>query len=248
MAENSPEPEFAAVDRKILSKQITEQLLAMLKERQLRPGDKLPPERELAAMMQVSRPSLREALRALMMMNVLEVRQGAGTFVTSLETELLVEHLDFVVSLDDSSLPDLFEARKIVELGIVGLAAQRITEEELAELEAGLYRSGEAVNDPVAFLHTQFNQPGSKPVREVLNLLECELLVVETDAWPVWMLLRCIFKKLVDRDMRVVDVMRNLRVIVLQPTLGHDILSFNCLVAVCHDAYRERTMPPPALP
>jgi GntR family transcriptional repressor for pyruvate dehydrogenase complex len=124
----------------------------MLKERQLRPGDKLPPERELAAAMQVSRPSLREALRALTMMNVLEVRQGAGTFVTSLETELLVEHLDFVVSLDDATLIDLFEARKIVELGIVGLAAQRITDEELAELEAGLSRSAETVGDPAAFM------------------------------------------------------------------------------------------------
>jgi GntR family transcriptional repressor for pyruvate dehydrogenase complex len=152
VAGKSPEPEFGAVDRQVLWEQIAEQLLAMLKERQLRPGDKLPPERELAAMMQVSRPSLREALRALTMMNVLEVRQGAGTFVTSLETELLVEHLDFVVSLDDSSLIELFEARKIVELGIVGLAAQRITEEELAELEAGLSRSRETVNDSAAFL------------------------------------------------------------------------------------------------
>ena len=81
--------EFGPVERKILWEQVAEQLMAMLRERHLRPGDKLPPERELAAMMQVSRPSLREALRALSMMNVLEVRQGAGTFVTSLETELL---------------------------------------------------------------------------------------------------------------------------------------------------------------
>jgi GntR family transcriptional repressor for pyruvate dehydrogenase complex len=152
VARESPDPEFGAVERKILWEQIAEKLLAMLKERQLRPGDKLPPERELAAMMQVSRPSLREALRALSMMNVLEVRQGAGTFVTSLETELLVEHLDFVLSLENSSLIELFEARKIVELGIVGLAAERITDEELADLEAGLTRSQEALNHPVDFL------------------------------------------------------------------------------------------------
>jgi GntR family transcriptional repressor for pyruvate dehydrogenase complex len=95
---------------------------------------------------------LREALRALSLMNVLEVRQGAGTFVTSLETELLVEHLDFVLSLDESSLIELFEARKIVEIGIAGLAAQRITGEELAELEAGLARSQDALHHPVDFL------------------------------------------------------------------------------------------------
>jgi GntR family transcriptional repressor for pyruvate dehydrogenase complex len=148
----SPAPEFGPIERKILWEQVAEQLLAMLREKQLGPGDRLPPERELAAMMQVSRPSLREALRALSMMNVLEVKQGAGTFVTSLETELLVEHLGFVLSLDDSSLIELFEARKIVEIGIVGLAAQRITGEELAELEAGLERSQEVQHRPLEFL------------------------------------------------------------------------------------------------
>jgi GntR family transcriptional repressor for pyruvate dehydrogenase complex len=152
VAQQSAEPEFGTVERKILWEQIAERLLVMLKDRQLRPGDQLPPERELAAIMQVSRPSLREALRALSLMNVLEVRQGAGTFVTSLETELLVEHLGFVLSLDDSSLFELFEARKIVEQGIVGLAAERITEEEVMELEAGLAGSAEALDHPAAFL------------------------------------------------------------------------------------------------
>jgi DNA-binding FadR family transcriptional regulator len=148
----SSAPEFGPVERKILWEQVAEQLMDMLRDRHLRPGDKLPPERELAAMMQVSRPSLREALRALSLMNVLEVRQGAGTFVTSLETELLVEHLDFVLSLDESSLIELFEARKIVEIGIAGLAAQRITGEELAELDAGLARSQNTLHHPVDFL------------------------------------------------------------------------------------------------
>lgn len=152
MTLESSAPEFGPVERKILWEQVAEQLMDMLRDRHLRPGDKLPPERELAAMMQVSRPSLREALRALSLMNVLEVRQGAGTFVTSLETELLVEHLDFVLSLDESSLIELFEARKIVEIGIAGLAAQRITEEELAELDAGLARSQNTLHHPVDFL------------------------------------------------------------------------------------------------
>jgi GntR family transcriptional repressor for pyruvate dehydrogenase complex len=152
VTQQSAVPDFGPVERKILWEQVAEQLMDMLRDRRLRPGDKLPPERELAAMMQVSRPSLREALRALSLMNVLEVRQGAGTFVTSLETELLVEHLDFVLSLDESSLIELFEARKIVEIGIAGLAAQRITGEELAELEAGLVRSQDALHHPVDFL------------------------------------------------------------------------------------------------
>lgn len=170
MTQESTVPEFGPVERTILWEQVAEQLMTMLREKHLRPGDKLPPERELAAMMQVSRPSLREALRALSMMNVLEVRQGAGTFVTSLEPELLVEHLDFVLSLDDSSLLKLFEARKIVEIGIAGLAAQRITDEELAELEAGLERSRETLHHPADFLradeqlHKSITQAARNPI------------------------------------------------------------------------------------
>jgi GntR family transcriptional repressor for pyruvate dehydrogenase complex len=152
VTQDSPAAEFGPIERKIVWEQVAEQLLAMLRQKHLGPGDRLPPERELAAMMQVSRPSLREALRALSLMNVLEVRQGAGTYVTSLEPELLVEHLDFVLSLDDSSLIELFEARKIVEMGIAGLAAQRITDEELAELEAVLARSQAALERPADFL------------------------------------------------------------------------------------------------
>ncbi len=162
--------EFGTVEKDTLWEQIAARLLSMLQEKQLRPGDKLPPERELAAIMQVSRPSLREALRALSMMNVLEIRQGAGTFVSSLEPELLVEHLDFVLSLDDSTFLHLFEARKILEVGIVALAAERITTEEVRELEAGLVKSQQALGDPIAFLqadvelHKKITQAARNPI------------------------------------------------------------------------------------
>ena len=170
MDQAAADPNFGTVEKDTLWEQIAARLLSMLKEKQLRPGDKLPPERELAAMMQVSRPSLREALRALSMMNVLEIRQGAGTFVSSLEPELLVEHLDFVLSLDDSTFIKLFEARKIIEVGIVGLAAERITAAEITDLEAGLGRSQETVGEPSAFLqadvdlHRKITQAAQNPI------------------------------------------------------------------------------------
>jgi GntR family transcriptional repressor for pyruvate dehydrogenase complex len=143
---------FEPFEKDVLPKKITTRLLSLIKEKHLRPGDKLPPERELAGMMQVSRPSLREALQALALMNIIEIRQGDGTYVTSLEPELLVEPLNFVFSLDDSTLPDLFEARKVVEVGLVALAAQRITAEEIADLELCLVKSLQAAEDPDAFL------------------------------------------------------------------------------------------------
>ncbi|MCL4294846.1 MAG: FadR family transcriptional regulator [Anaerolineae bacterium] len=143
---------FEPFEKAVLPKKITTRLLSLIKEKHLRPGDKLPPERELASMMQVSRPSLREALQALALMNIIEVRQGDGTYVTSLEPELLFEPLHFVFSLDDSTLHQLFEARKIVEVALADLAARRITAEEIAGLEACLAQSLQAVEDPDAFL------------------------------------------------------------------------------------------------
>lgn len=131
---------------------ISDKILDLLRQKELQPGDKLPPERELAEMLGVSRPSLREALRALSIMKIIEVRQGDGTYVSELRPEDLVEHLEFIFVLDDSTLLQLFEARKVVEVGNVALAAQRITDEELVELEACLQRSEQLIDNPDQFV------------------------------------------------------------------------------------------------
>lgn len=138
--------------RDVLSEKIAQSLLTLIKEKQLRPGDRLPPERELAVMMKVSRPSLREALRALQIMNIIYNRQGSGTYVTSLEPERLVEHLDIIFSLNDSTYFELFQARRILEVGVSELAARSITDEEIDELEICLIKAADALHDPEAFL------------------------------------------------------------------------------------------------
>jgi GntR family transcriptional repressor for pyruvate dehydrogenase complex len=143
---------FREFRRQVLSEEIVEELLSMIKAGEIRPGDRLPPERELASIMKVSRPSLREALRALSIMNVIEIRQGAGTHVTTLKPELLVERLDFAFSLEDSTFLQLFDARKIVEVGLAGLAAERIQDGEIVSLEAILAKSIDSVDDPDRFL------------------------------------------------------------------------------------------------
>ena len=86
------------------------------------------------------------------MMNVIETRQGDGTYVTSLEPALLVEHLDFVLSLDHSAIHHLFEVRRIVEVGIAELAAERITEAQLQELELLLEKASETIDESETFL------------------------------------------------------------------------------------------------
>ncbi|HYO42581.1 MAG TPA: FadR/GntR family transcriptional regulator, partial [Candidatus Limnocylindrales bacterium] len=115
------------------------------------PGDKLPAERNLAALMQVSRPVLREALRALAIMKVVEIRQGAGTYITALEPQQLVSHLDFVFSKDTVALAQVIETRRVVELGNVRLAATRIPAEDLARLDGLLADLRAALDDADRF-------------------------------------------------------------------------------------------------
>ncbi len=148
---------FGILQKDALSEKIVERLLNLIRERQLRPGDRLPPERELAPMMGVSRPSLREALRALSVMKVVENRQGSGTYITSLKPELFVNHLDFIFTINDATFIDLFEARKVIEVGLVWLAARCITDEQLAALDECLKRSAATVEVPEQFLQTDLD-------------------------------------------------------------------------------------------
>jgi len=145
---------FGLLQKDVISEKIVERLLNLIREKQLRPGDRLPPERDLAPMMGVSRPSLREALRALSVMKVVENRQGSGTFITSLRPELFVNHLDFIFTVNDATFIDLFEARKIIEVGLVALAAELIDSEQLARMEKCLKSSAASVEQPETFLQT----------------------------------------------------------------------------------------------
>ena len=144
--------DFGTFEKAALPDQIAERILQMIKDKHLKPGDKLPSERELSTLMGVGRPALREALRALSLINVIEIRQGAGAYVTALEPAQLVQHLNFIFSLDDSTILELFDARKIVEVGIIELAARHINDEDMVDLEAALQKSIQTMDDPEAFL------------------------------------------------------------------------------------------------
>jgi GntR family transcriptional repressor for pyruvate dehydrogenase complex len=152
MQQGNGEINFGTLQKDALSEKIVERLLNLIREKQLRPGDRLPPERELAPLMGVSRPSLREALRALSVMKVVENRQGSGTYITSLRPELFVNHLDFIFTVNDATFADLFEARKIAEVGLVALAARVIDDAALSRLEDCLKRSAASVERPEDFL------------------------------------------------------------------------------------------------
>ena len=106
----------------------------MILDGELKPFDRLPGEKDLAAALGVSRPTAREAVQALVALNILDVRHGDGTYVTSLEPRLLAAPMDFLLSLDHGSQLVLTESRRVLESGIAGLAAQRATRSDVSAL------------------------------------------------------------------------------------------------------------------
>ena len=144
--------EFETIRRNAVAHEAIATIKRMIVRGELQAGQRLPAERELAAQLGVSRPSLREAIRALIALNILESRHGEGTFVSSLEPDLLAEPIDFVLQVDDGGIAALFEARSVLEAGIAALAAERATDLELAVLEDFATRGLTKVDDPEAFI------------------------------------------------------------------------------------------------
>ena len=109
------------------------------------PGSKLPRERELAERLGLSRSSLREAVRALTLVGVLETRQGDGTYVTSLDADLLLGGASFVSELvSGRSALELYQVRRILEPAATALAAARISGDDLEELDRCLEQMADA--------------------------------------------------------------------------------------------------------
>lgn len=130
---------------------VTDEAIAKIREMivsgRWRPGDRLPREADLALQLGLSRNSLREAVRALALVRVLEVRQGDGTYVSSLEPDLLLETTTFVAHLlQDHTVLELFEVRRLLEPAAAALAAVRMDEAERHHLRAELERMRAAGN------------------------------------------------------------------------------------------------------
>jgi GntR family transcriptional regulator, transcriptional repressor for pyruvate dehydrogenase complex len=115
--------------------EIVRQVKSMIAEGRLKSGDQLPPERDLAEKFVVSRTSVREALRALESLGLVEIRPGEGTFVREVSVESLIEPLALVMLSPREALGELFEARQLIEPALAALAARRATPEDVHEME-----------------------------------------------------------------------------------------------------------------
>ena len=134
------------------TEQVVSHVRALIEGGTIGPGDRLPAERELAIQLGVSRPTVRAGLRALAAMGVVQSRHGSGTYIPSGPPMLGSEPLSFLAALHGFSRSEMYEARRILEVGAAGLAAERATPEQIASMAdevAGLFA---AMNDPQGFL------------------------------------------------------------------------------------------------
>src|SRR6187399_2000035 len=130
----------------------TDQVVAFVRDLidrgRLRPGDRLPAERELAVQIGVSRPSVRAGLHALAAMGVVRSRHGSGTYIPDGPPALGSEPLSFLAALHGFTREEMYETRRILEVEAAGLAAERATSDQLA-----------AMAEEIASLFASMEQP-----------------------------------------------------------------------------------------
>lgn len=130
------------------------QIKAMITSGDLRPGDRLPREADLAAQLGVSRNSLREAVRALSLVRILDVRQGDGTYVSSMSTESLLEALSFLLEFRrDTGVVQFLEVRRILEPAAAAIAARTMSAEQVAGLRAAVDATEHSADIPELVHH-----------------------------------------------------------------------------------------------
>ena len=148
---------FKAVDQEqngTTSEGVVGRFREMIQRGELRPGDRLPPERDLSKMFGVSRPTLRAGIRSLAALGVLEARQGAGTFVVNAEGPPALDNspLRLMAALHNFTSAEMFEARLALEMNVAGLAAERASGEQLALMSEEIAEMYASLDNPVQYL------------------------------------------------------------------------------------------------
>lgn len=132
--------------------QVVDHVRRLIEAGRLKPGDRLPPERDLAQQMGVSRPTLRSGLRSLQTMGVIRARQGSGTYIADGPPRLGEAPLRFLAALHGFTRDEMFEARRVLEVGTAGLSATRATSEQMSAMAEEVASMFASLDQPQEFL------------------------------------------------------------------------------------------------
>jgi len=149
--ENMEDNVFRAIEQRKVSAQIVDQVKSLIANGKLKPGDALPPERELMKVFNVSRPTLREALNTLSTMGFVQMAQRRRTRVKSLVPSNITEPLHHLLKEDVKVSIELVEARSIIETGNARLAAKRATESDIEHMQECLEKMERKLKENKSF-------------------------------------------------------------------------------------------------
>jgi GntR family transcriptional regulator, transcriptional repressor for pyruvate dehydrogenase complex len=130
-----------------LYEEIVRQILDKIKNGELKPGDRLPTERDLAIQFNVSRTAIREALRSMDLMGIIDSRVGGGTYIKEMTLENLMNPFASILAQNDKMIIELLEVRMLLEVEIAKLAARRINENKVYALEKTLLMMEKEIKD-----------------------------------------------------------------------------------------------------
>lgn len=147
----TPPPRLQRIEQRSMVTEITQRLLDYLLSDALRPGDRLPSERQLAEALGTGRSTLRESLKALTVLGLLDVRQGDGTYLKQRDSNLLPRVIEWGLLLGEQHTMDIVEARQRLEVVIAELAAERCTPQGVEELRAIVREMADALGSVEAF-------------------------------------------------------------------------------------------------
>ena len=151
-ASNHLSHNMAPIDRSGITELVVQRIKDLLEHGDLKAGSRLPPERELAEMLSISRPSLRTALKALSVMGIIRAKPGAGTYIADSLPAIFNQPMHFMTLIHNTGFAEMFEARRIIESGLAELAAERASAEDLAALSQEIEGMRGAIGNPEKFL------------------------------------------------------------------------------------------------
>ena len=202
---------FKSIKHTKVSDEIVNQIKSLISDGILKPGDRLPPERELVNQFGVSRPSLREALNSLVAMGFLELK-GKRTYIKSVASESVQNPLSLLIKADTQKIFDLIEVRKALEAWGAFHAAQRATEEDIKRLESIIKEMKKAFDEGrswekqdadfhLALAQTTHNTIQTHIMSTIYDLLRESVARVFKDRAKV--------KKLLDHHYRIFSAIKN---------------------------------------
>jgi GntR family transcriptional repressor for pyruvate dehydrogenase complex len=170
--------QFEPIQRETVMDMVARRIEQLVRSGDLKAGDRLPPEPELARMLRVSRGSLREALKGLMYLGLIKSRAGDGTYIQSSLSRVLNRHFQWMILLNEVKHIEIYELRKIIEPDVAALAAKRATHADIERLEAALDGMAQGRGNPELFrafdiqFHDAFAQAsGNAAIQTTMRML-----------------------------------------------------------------------------